>query len=65
MDGAAAARRPAGDFAEGHLFGEAQLEGVRGGLLASKTALARLVKMEGPEYLPQVPLAWALKNLDR
>lgn len=43
---------------------EALLEAVRGGSLASATALARLAKMERADHSPQFPLEWALKDLD-
>ena len=40
------------------------LAAVRGGPLASGTALARLAKMETSDHSPQFPLEWALKDLD-
>jgi len=40
------------------------LAAVRGGPLASATALARLAKMESSDHSPQFPLEWALKDLD-
>jgi 3-hydroxyisobutyrate dehydrogenase len=40
------------------------LAAVRGGPLASGTALARLAKMENSDHSPQFPLEWALKDLD-
>ena len=40
------------------------LEAVRGGPLASGTALARLAKMEAADHSPGFPLEWALKDLD-
>jgi 3-hydroxyisobutyrate dehydrogenase len=43
---------------------EALLDAVRGGSLASGTALARLAKMESADHSPQFPLEWALKDLD-
>jgi 3-hydroxyisobutyrate dehydrogenase len=43
---------------------EALLDAVRGGSLASGTALARLAKMEKSDHSPQFPLEWALKDLD-
>ncbi|HEX4627553.1 MAG TPA: NAD(P)-dependent oxidoreductase [Gemmatimonadales bacterium] len=42
----------------------AVLEAVKGGPLASGTALARLAKMESADHSPQFPLEWALKDLD-
>lgn len=43
---------------------ETLLSAVRGGPLASATALARLAKMEKSDHSPQFPLEWALKDLD-
>ena len=43
---------------------EALLDAVKGGPLASGTALARLAKMEQGDDSPQFPLEWALKDLD-
>jgi 3-hydroxyisobutyrate dehydrogenase len=40
------------------------LAAVRGGPLASGTALAQLAKMESAEHSPQFPLEWGLKDLD-
>lgn len=40
------------------------LAAVRGGPLASGTALARLAKMESSDHSPQFPLEWGLKDLD-
>jgi 3-hydroxyisobutyrate dehydrogenase len=40
------------------------LAAVRDGPLASRTALARLAKMEGSDHSPQFPLEWGLKDLD-
>ena len=40
------------------------LAAVKGGPLASGTALARLAKMETSDDSPQFPLEWALKDLD-
>lgn len=43
---------------------EALLAAVRGGPVASGTALARLAKMETSDHSPQFPLEWGLKDLD-
>jgi 3-hydroxyisobutyrate dehydrogenase len=43
---------------------ESVLAAVRGGPLASGTALARLAKMESSDHSPQFPLEWGLKDLD-
>ncbi len=40
------------------------LAAVRGGPLASGTALARLAKMENSDHSPQFPLEWGLKDID-
>ena len=43
---------------------QALLDAVRGGPLASGTALARLAKIEKSDHSPQFPLEWGLKDLD-
>jgi 3-hydroxyisobutyrate dehydrogenase len=43
---------------------ESLLAAVRGGPLASGSALARLAKMESSDHSPQFPLEWGLKDLD-